>query len=182
LPELSTQKKVTSIFHVDDKTDKDQAQFDMIIGMDLLTNIGLYINTEAKTVCWEGSEIPLKERGDLSDKDVVNVIYAMAVSPDILQEAEARQERILDADYSKVDIDEHISLLSHLTKEQKDILTKTLKKLSCYFRSGIPFSGHRKVKMTPFGGKRAFRAGKDPAFKRSARLPIFRFSPESCSS
>jgi hypothetical protein len=40
LPELSTQKKVTSIFHVDDKTDKDQAQFDMIIGMDLLTKLG----------------------------------------------------------------------------------------------------------------------------------------------
>jgi hypothetical protein len=61
----------------------------------------------------------------------------MAVSPDILQEAEARQERILDADYSKVDIDEHVNSLSHLTKEQKDILTKTLKKRTQLFSGGL---------------------------------------------
>jgi hypothetical protein len=78
--------------------------------------------------CWGGSEIPLKEHGDLNNNDMVNIIYATAVAPDILQEAQECQERILDANYRKVDINEHIKMLSHLTKEQKGILTRTLKK------------------------------------------------------
>ena len=50
-PELNHNDKVTWITHVDHKTNKDDALYDMIIGMDLMTEIGIYINTATKEVC-----------------------------------------------------------------------------------------------------------------------------------
>ena len=40
-PELSTQKKVTWIMHVNEKTDSTHSLYDMIIGMDLMTELGI---------------------------------------------------------------------------------------------------------------------------------------------
>ena len=44
-PELDPGKKVTWICHVDGQTDRDTASHDMILGLDLLTEIGLCVNT-----------------------------------------------------------------------------------------------------------------------------------------
>ena len=64
-PELSTGKNITWICHVDNKTPKEQAMYDLIIGMDLMTEIGIVVDTKTKEVRWEGHTTPLKQKGDL---------------------------------------------------------------------------------------------------------------------
>jgi hypothetical protein len=55
--------------------------------------------------------IPLKTRNTLSDDDILHMLYNAANEPDILQEAEKRQNRILDADYRKVEEDPFVQEL-----------------------------------------------------------------------
>ena len=52
-PELNQHKTVNWIYHVNNKTDKDKAMYDMIIGMDLMCEIGILVNMENKTINWE---------------------------------------------------------------------------------------------------------------------------------
>jgi hypothetical protein len=51
-----------------------------------------------------GTEIPLKTRNILNDNKILHMLYHAANEPDILQEAEKRQNSILDADYRKVEV------------------------------------------------------------------------------
>ena len=137
LPELSTHKKVTWITHVDDKTKSEDALYDMIIGMDLMTSIGIYVNTESKTVCWEGASIPLKERGTLQNSNITQMIYHLSMESKQIAAAERRRKRILDADYSKIDTNDHVDALTHLSGEQKEQLKRTLLKHAKLFSGGL---------------------------------------------
>jgi hypothetical protein len=60
-----------------------------------------------------------------------------ANEPDILKEAEKRQNHILDADYRKVEVDPFVQELKHLTMDEKQLLSKTLKKFSTLFGGGL---------------------------------------------
>jgi hypothetical protein len=61
-PELSMSKLVTWQAHVDDKTSSKEVAYDMIIGMDLMTSIGITVYCEQRCIRWGGTEIPLKTR------------------------------------------------------------------------------------------------------------------------
>lgn len=125
-PELSTSKSVTWICHVDDKTRPKDANYDMIIGMDLMTEIGITVNTVTKQVEWEGHSTPLKQLGQIQRSNYVQAAYSYHTEPTLLQDAEDRQTRILDADYSAVEIEQYVHGLSDLTPEQKQKLTTVL--------------------------------------------------------
>ena len=64
--------------------------YDMIIGMDLMTKIGIYVDTEKKYIRWEGNTVPLKQRGQLQHRDNVDMLYSLYSGIPILQEAEKR--------------------------------------------------------------------------------------------
>jgi hypothetical protein len=98
-PELSTSKVVTWQARVDDKTSSKEAAYAMIMGMDLMTSIGIAVDCEQGCIRWGGTEIPLKTRNTLSDDEFLHMLYNAANEPDKLQEAENRQHRILDAGY-----------------------------------------------------------------------------------
>jgi hypothetical protein len=61
------------------------------------------------------------------------LLYNAANEPDFLQKAEKRQNRILDAEYRKVEVDPFVQELEHLTKDETKILGKTLKKFPTLF-------------------------------------------------
>jgi hypothetical protein len=77
----------------------------MIMCMDLMTSIGITVDCEQRCIRWGGTEIPLQTRDTLSDNEILHMLYHAANEPDIMQEAEKRQNRILDADYLKVEVD-----------------------------------------------------------------------------
>ena len=64
-PELDPTKTITYVVHADDTTNAAAATYDMILGMDLMTEIGIYVNTDDKIVVWKDRTIPLKEQVDI---------------------------------------------------------------------------------------------------------------------
>jgi antitoxin component of RelBE/YafQ-DinJ toxin-antitoxin module len=84
--------------HVDDKTSSKEVAYDMIMGMNLMTSIGITVNFEQICIRWGGTEIPIKTRATLNNDEILHMLYNAANEPDILQESEKRQNRILDAD------------------------------------------------------------------------------------
>ena len=128
LPEFSTNKTIEWICHVDDSTDCVKSQYDIIIGTDLMTSLGLDISFSTNTIMWEDIALPMKQRGTVHNHDSVQYLYQASLDTEVLKEAEDRQKRILDANYAAVDIDEYLSSLPHLTTSEKDLLSKTLHK------------------------------------------------------
>jgi hypothetical protein len=91
----------------------------MIMGMDLMTSIAITVDCEQRCIRRGESEIPLKIRTTLNENEIVRMLYHVEDEPDILQEAENRPSRILDADYRKLEVDPYVQELAHLTKEKK---------------------------------------------------------------
>jgi hypothetical protein len=76
----------------------------MIMRIDLMTSIGITVDCEQRCIRWGGTEIPLKTRNTLYDTKSLYMLYHAANEPYILQEAEKRQNCILDVDYRKVEL------------------------------------------------------------------------------
>jgi hypothetical protein len=89
-PEISTSKVVTWQAHVDNKTSSKEAAYDMIMGMNFMTSIGITVNCEKRCIRWGGTEIPLKTRTTLNNDEILYMLYHASNEPDILQEAEKR--------------------------------------------------------------------------------------------
>ena len=67
LPEFSTSKVIQWVCHVDTKTLRKNAQYNMIIGADLLSELGIEINFDTqRIIIWEGIEIPMKDKHIIS--------------------------------------------------------------------------------------------------------------------
>jgi hypothetical protein len=116
-------------------------------GMDLMTSIGITVDCEQRCIRRGGTEIPLKTRNKLSDDEILHMLYNAANEPDILQEAEKRQNRILDADYRKVEVDPFVQELEHLTNDKTQILGKTLKKFPTLFGGGLGMLNIKPVRL-----------------------------------
>ena len=136
-PEFSENKTVTWICHVDDTTARDKSKYDMIIGMDCMTELGIYVNTDNKTICWDGDTIPLKEKGYIDSLPTLQLMYEGAIDNSDLKDLLTRQSKILDANYSAVDITEHINGLTHLSEPHKFKLIELLKSHPSIFQGGL---------------------------------------------
>jgi hypothetical protein len=90
----------------------------MIMGMDFMTSIGVAVDCEQRCIRWGGTEIPLKIRATLNNDEILHMLYHAANEPDILQEAEKRQHHIVYADYHKVEVDQFVEELRHLTMDK----------------------------------------------------------------
>jgi hypothetical protein len=104
----------------------------MIMGMDLMTSIGITVDCEQRCIRWDGTEISLKTRNTLNNDEILHMLYHAANEPDILQEAEKRHNRILDADYRKGEVDPFAQELKHITMDEQKILGQTLKSFQQY--------------------------------------------------
>ena len=66
--ELSTSKEVKWPCHVDEHTDCESMPHDLILGVDLLTELKVVLDFEKRTLRWGDSEVEMKERGVVTDK------------------------------------------------------------------------------------------------------------------
>jgi hypothetical protein len=189
-PEISTSKVVTWQAHVDDKTSSKEAAYDMIMGMDLMTSIGITVDCEQRRIRWGGAEIPLRTSNTLNNDDILHMLYHAANGPDIMQEAEKRQNRILDADYRKVEVDPFVEELKHLTMDEKQILGQTLKKFPTLFGRGLGMLNIKPVKLELIDGAKPYHARPFPVpqslevttkteMKRLTDIDVFNRSSDS---
>ena len=138
-PEFSTSSKtIRWVCHEDADTLRRNAQYDMIIGADPLSELGFeLVNFNSQRIVWEGVEIPMREKHVISNLQNATGIYYQSLETMVLKKAEARQERILDADSSALDLDDYAHMETHLVKEQQDKLICSLQKYPKLFQRGL---------------------------------------------
>ena len=179
-PELDERKIVSWSFHVDENDTPNDAGYDMIIGMDLMTKLGLYVDTNDKVIVWEDQSTPLRQRGELAEKaNLAEVLYHILMEPPILKHAEDRQKSILDADYSEVDIDDYVESLEKLTPDQKEKLAKVLHNHPELFGGGLGELNIKPIRLEVKEGAKPYHGNYYPvpkAFKETTMKEIKRLT------
>ena len=87
--------------------------YDMIIGRDILSGLGIKFDYSDMTMEWDGSSIPMKD-SEANEHEAFHV-----QEPEALAEAMERIKRILDAKYEKADLNEVAENSDHLNEKQK---------------------------------------------------------------
>ena len=128
---------------VDETQRSKDSSYDMIIGSDIMSDLDIdLLFSESRIRIGPPSKpeeydyIPMKELGILSDHKVCSMLYDMHTQAPILQQEEERQSKILDANYTKVDIDAMVEKLD-VKRDIKRKLSKTLKQFKTLFGGGF---------------------------------------------
>jgi hypothetical protein len=137
----------------------------MIMGMYLMTSIGITVDCEQICIGCGGTEIPLKTRSKLNNDEILHMLYHAANKPDILQEAEKRQNRIIYADNRKVEVDPCVEELKHLTMDEKEIVGQTLKNFPTLFCGGLGMLNIKPVRLELIDGAKPYHARPFPVTK-----------------
>ena len=111
LTEFSDSKTITFNCMLDTINQSTESSYDIIFGTDFMTAMGMVLDFKKNIILWDNEALPMKQQGMLTDEEVVDAIYFAHSNAPLLQDIEARQQTILDADYSKVDIDEMVDEL-----------------------------------------------------------------------
>ncbi|OEU07148.1 hypothetical protein FRACYDRAFT_251631 [Fragilariopsis cylindrus CCMP1102] len=125
-------------FQVDETSNPRKQQYDVIIGNDLLWNMGINILFKEQEIQWNEDKIPLKTIGQLHSRATCNMLYSMHTDSPLLQDAEERQNKMLECNYSKVNIDAMVNDLD-IDATNKEKLKKDppkVRKGSIWWRFG----------------------------------------------
>jgi hypothetical protein len=109
VPELHDNQLIEWDLHVT----KTLGAYDMIIGRDILTDIGIDIQFSNNTIEWDQSKIPMKDV-DMDFQQSCHVANA-----DIADKAVERIKQILDAKYEPANLLEVSKEANHLSVEKQ---------------------------------------------------------------
>ena len=123
IPELQEKKLIEWKLHVAD----NMGAYDMIIGRDIMSFLGINIQFSDRTVHWEGKEMPFKPVEATAEYDY-HIAESMAIT-----EAADRVKSILDAKYVAADFDKVCSEQHHLAHEEQRALLALLNKYDDLF-------------------------------------------------
>jgi hypothetical protein len=98
--------------------------YDMIIGHDILEDLGIVIDFKQKISIWDHQECPFKEH------DATVKTSYFVEEPKAVQQATDHIKKILDAKYKKADPHEIASAQEHLTPHEQE----QLKELLCKYK------------------------------------------------
>ena len=115
LPEFCPSKEITHSFAVDET--ENEHTYDVILGRDLLTQLGMDILCSKGRIVWDDISIPMKKPAEIQLKELgqktreefselEEVMHQFDDYSDPVLEATARATEILDADYAKISIDD----------------------------------------------------------------------------
>ena len=159
LPEFSTNKVINWTAYIDDSTKSKNAQFDMIIGNDLMQALGLEISFKNKSLTWDDITIPMKNRGTISNAKLAEMIYHQTMEPTILKMSEERHNEIIKIMYGKTNIPEYVKQHTNLNQEQQQQLGYILNQHPEMFEGEIgtlnipPVHFELKPNSKPYNGK-----------------------------
>ena len=119
LPEFSNSRTIGAKVHVDDTTNPKTVKYDIIMCMDLLEFLGIDLTFSKKMVIWDDLQILMKNCDTITDWDVTENIYEATQEPSILRMSEDRHNETIKQMCTKVDQDEHIKMLKHLSNDKQ---------------------------------------------------------------
>ena len=132
LPEFHQGKDITWTMYVDD-SDKRLNNYDMIIGRDLLTELGIDLLFSSGEMKWEQAIVPMRDPSQLQASEIdalENEIYSMH-DPETTDAA--RIQSIIDVKYAPQDIDSIVEKCVDLTESERERLKKLLTKFEPLF-------------------------------------------------
>ena len=123
LSEFSNSKIIEWTFNLAERKDLG---YDMIIGRDLLGQLGLIIDYKNKLIDWQGIKIPMRDYERLRELNLtsreLNTIIHNTTEPIVTERATKRLVKILDSNYHKANLTEIVAGATHLNKKQKSHL------------------------------------------------------------
>ena len=159
LPEFSNSRSINWKFHIDETTKPDTALYDMIIGTDLMEELGIDISFKNKDITWDNVTIPMRNRGTISSRQTTEAIYSIATSSPLIKMSEDRHNEITKIMYAKVDVDKYCSTLQQLNPKEQQKLAVTLKQYAGAYEGMIgslkipPVSIDLKPGSKPYSGR-----------------------------
>ena len=123
IPELQEKKLLEWNVHVAE----NMGAYDMIIGRDIMTFLGIDIRFSSRMVVWDEREMPFKP-SDATPETYYHVEEAMAVT-----ESVDRIKQILDAKYEAADLEKVCSSQDHLARSEQEKLLALLNKYADLF-------------------------------------------------
>ena len=129
LPTLHEKRTIETVVHVS----KNLENYDMIMGRDLLQELGIILNFQDATIQWEHGICPMKS----TDKKTTYQINAAIVDSKPLQEATTRMKQILEAKYEPANLHEVVNSCKNLQLKDKQALYSLLSKYKDLFDGSL---------------------------------------------
>ena len=139
LPDFNVKKTIKWQFHVDCQKQISNSRYDVIIGRDLLTALGMVMDYNLKQITWENATTPMHEwtsaltyeQADQQLKQQLLTIRELNAAT--LPDATSRVTKILDAKYEKANLQAVVESCTNLTPKQQRGLYTLLKKYKPLF-------------------------------------------------
>jgi hypothetical protein len=131
LTEFNLKKQMCSswVFHVDDRSESSST-YDLIMGQDLLGELGIIMNFNDHTVTEDIDTIPMKDRDTctISSVEALIEVYMTSNEPQTLRNEYSRAKNILDTEYKPASLDDAIKTCEKLHVEEQHQLKILLQK------------------------------------------------------
>ena len=131
VPKLSSRKIINHRFHVDNNKRELGIGYDMIIGRDLMIQIGLTVDFKHQVLQWDGANVHMKYpssflgQSDLTKCEMREVVM-QAAEPDSAREATEQMVKIIDSTYAKADFKQVVDNTSQMNDEEITLLLSLL--------------------------------------------------------
>ena len=105
----------------------------------MMDALGINIKFSERIISWASIDILMKQDGIYRDCKALQQIYmaATAKGDPLIKQQELRQDKILDTDYNKVDVDGLVDNMKHILINLRKKLKRTLKKVPHLFSGDL---------------------------------------------
>ena len=122
MPEFSSSKIINHCFHIDNNRGESGIGYEIIIGRDLMVELGLTDDFKRQVLQWDGATVHMKDpRNLLGQYDLttrkMREVAMQTEEPASTQEDTEQMVKIPDSNYVKADLDQVVAKTSHLDAE-----------------------------------------------------------------
>ena len=160
MPELHDNRVIEWNFHVT----KSIGAYDMIIGRDMLEDLGIDIRFSDKTVEWDGQDMPFKDASDLESATF------HIDEPEAVRESMDRVQKILPNDYHTANLTQVCRDQTHLTRDEQVKLENLMRKYEPLFDGTLGKFTHPDYKLQLKEGVKPYHARSFPIPKAHTQL------------
>ena len=131
MPEFSSSKIISHRFHIDNNEGESGIGYGMIIGRNLMVQLGLSVYFKCQNLQWDGITVPIKEIRDhigqtyLTSCDMRKLLMQTA-EPFSTREDTERLVKILDSSYVKEDLEQVANNAINMNAEERTLLLRIL--------------------------------------------------------
>jgi hypothetical protein len=138
-------------------------QYDLILGTNTMTELGIILNFRDKMITIDDTILPMRNINNLQGSNILQALrhnHSLAMEPQSTQDATQHAMQILDAKYSKADLQSVvIDNCKHLCANKQKKLLQLLKKYELLFNGTLgdwkpkPVSFQLKEGVSPYHGQ-----------------------------